>query len=279
METNETVSDILQQITPTVDNTTNTDMITHTDRHSILSNTNDINYDSQIIWSTSNLNEKTTLINISQINTDIARPWKIRALVSCEYPKRTFTNSNGIGEVSNWDLTDETGSITMVAFNLNCHMMSGKIKKNQAYEFTNLTIRTTSNAFKTLPHLFQLVCTSSTRVQEIDLTISPIQPVYNLIHLKEVNSIDLNSIVDVQVQVLRDYGVSTGTFNDCVWTRRDLHVVQDGIHIKLSLWNDQARLVTRNMAGLCLKLKNVKVSWFDGSRTLSTMANTQLLII
>ncbi|CAF3798951.1 unnamed protein product [Rotaria sp. Silwood1] len=132
METNETVSDILQQITPTVDNTTNTDMITHTDRHSILSNTNDINYDSQI---------------------------------------------------------------------------------------------------------------------------------------------------NVQVQVLRDYGVSTGTFNDCVWTRRDLHVVQDGIHIKLSLWNDQARLVTRNMAGLCLKLKNVKVSWFDGSRTLSTMANTQLLII
>ncbi|CAF3128497.1 unnamed protein product [Rotaria sp. Silwood2] len=67
MQKNETVSDIVEQIIHTVDNTTNTDMITHTDRHSILSNGNDINCNSQI-------NEDTILINISQINTDITHP-------------------------------------------------------------------------------------------------------------------------------------------------------------------------------------------------------------
>ncbi|CAF1397063.1 unnamed protein product [Rotaria sordida] len=53
------------------------------------------------------------------------------------------------------------------------------------------------------------------------------------------NDTNYNSQINIQVQVLRDYGISTGTFNNCVWTRRDLHVAQDGIHIKLSLWNDQ----------------------------------------
>jgi hypothetical protein len=57
--------------------------------------------------------------------------WKIRAFVTCIYPKRTFTNAHGAGEISNWDLTDQSGSITLVAFNLNSHIMADKLKKNQ----------------------------------------------------------------------------------------------------------------------------------------------------
>jgi hypothetical protein len=40
-------------------------------------------------------------------------------------------NTHGSGEVSNWDLTDESGSITLAAFNLNSHIMTDKIKKDQ----------------------------------------------------------------------------------------------------------------------------------------------------
>ncbi|CAF3580856.1 unnamed protein product, partial [Rotaria sp. Silwood2] len=83
---------------------------------------------------------------------------------------------------------------------------------------------------------------------------------------------------DVQGRVLRDFGISTGERNDNIWSRRDIHIDQDGSHFSMTLWNSQARLVDRNMVGLNIKFKNVKVSWFDGARILITMADTQLSI-
>ncbi|CAF1472498.1 unnamed protein product [Adineta steineri] len=104
-------------------------------------------------------NNERVLINIVDINNNITFLWKIRAVVTYEYPKRTFVNTHGTREISNWDLTDSSGSITLVAFNVNSCMMSTKLQKDQAYEFTNLNIRSASDAFKTLPHQYQLVCT------------------------------------------------------------------------------------------------------------------------
>ncbi|CAM4840044.1 unnamed protein product [Rotaria magnacalcarata] len=257
MEIPVTISDYVEQLLNPVDNTANSAVTTNIDQHAILSNIDDAHSHQQ----TAN---ETILINISQINSNIIYPWKIRALVTCAYPKRTFTNTHGTGEISNWDLTDQSGSITLIAFNINSHIMSDKIKKDQAYEFFNLSCRGASEAFKTLPHLYQLVCTNSTRVEEIDISFDNKQENYNFIHLNEVNSIPLNSIVDVQVRVLRDYGISTGTQNENVWSRRDLHVDQDGTQLKMTLWNNQARSISRSMVGLKIKLKNVKISWFNG---------------
>ncbi|CAF5148471.1 unnamed protein product, partial [Rotaria magnacalcarata] len=67
----------------------------------------------------------------------------------------------------------------------------------------------------------------------------------------------------VQANVVRDFGISTGVRNVSVWTRRYLHITQDGIQTGLTLWNDQARLIDHNMTGLQIKLKNVKISSFD----------------
>ncbi|CAF1991818.1 unnamed protein product [Rotaria magnacalcarata] len=143
----------------------------------------------------------------------------------------------------------------------------------------NLSIRPASETLKTLPHPFQLVCTNATNVQEIDLSFDHRQISYSFTHLNQVNNIQLNTIIDVQVQVVRDFGISTGMKNENIWTRRDLHVSQDEIHLGMTLWNTQARFFDRNMAGLKIKLKNVKVSWFDGSRVLISMGNTQLSVV
>ncbi|CAF4877736.1 unnamed protein product, partial [Rotaria sp. Silwood1] len=205
-----------------------------------------------------------TLININDINTDITFLWKILAFVTCIYPKRTFTNGHGTGEISNWDLTDQSGSITLVAFNLNSHIMADKLKKNQAYEFTNLTIKSAVDIYKTLPHPFQLTCTNGTRVREIDPPFVLEENTYNFTPLNQINSLPMNSIIDVEVRVLRDFGISTGTKNETIWSRRDIHVDQDGSHIGMTLWNEQARLVKKPMINDRIRFKNVKISWFDG---------------
>lgn len=57
--------------------------------------------------------------------------WKIQAIISYEYTKRTFINIHGSGEISSWDLSDESGSITLIAFNLNSHLLSNKLKKDK----------------------------------------------------------------------------------------------------------------------------------------------------
>ncbi|CAF2042231.1 unnamed protein product [Rotaria magnacalcarata] len=116
---------------------------------------------------------------------------------------------------------------------------------------------------------------------EIPVTISDyveqlLNPVDNTANSAVTTNIDQHAILsniddahshqqtDVQVRVLRDYGISTGTQNENVWSRRDLHVDQDGTQLKMTLWNNQARSISRSMVGLKIKLKNVKISWFNG---------------
>ncbi len=46
----------------------------------------------------------------------------------------------------------------------------------------------------------------------------------------------------MDIRVLRDYGTTSGTTNENSWARRELHVGQDGTHLRLTLWNDQVIL-------------------------------------
>ncbi|CAF4221896.1 unnamed protein product [Rotaria magnacalcarata] len=227
----------------------NIDLSINKSTESIIQNMNNDHHDNERV-----------LINIAEINNNITYLWKIRTEIICEYPKRTFFNTHGTGEISNWDLSDASGSITLVAFNLNSQTMSSKLKKNKAYEFTNLNIRPASDAFKTLSHQFQLLCTNGTNVKEIDFRFDHQHLCYKFVHLNQVNTIPMHSIIG---RVLRDFGISTGERNDNIWSRRDIHIDQDGSHFSMTLWNSQARLVDRNMVGLNIKFKSVKVSWFD----------------
>ncbi|CAF1374559.1 unnamed protein product [Rotaria sp. Silwood1] len=130
-------------------------------------------------------------------------------MISCKHPKRKYINSNGEGEISTWDLVDDTGAINLVAFNLDSYIMSNKLIEGQVIECLN-----------------------------------------------------------VQVQVLRDYGITAGNTNGNSWTRRELHVAQDG-----------AKIIPTSVICKWLKIKNIKVDWFNGSRTLVSMGNTRLSII
>ncbi|CAF1517716.1 unnamed protein product [Rotaria sp. Silwood1] len=53
-------------------------------------------------------------------------------MISCKHPKRKYINSNGEGEISTWDLVDDTGAINLVAFNLDSYIMSNKLVEGQA---------------------------------------------------------------------------------------------------------------------------------------------------
>ena len=57
--------------------------------------------------------------------------WKIRAVVTCEYRKRTFMNTHGSGDIASWNLTDSSGSITLIAFNLNAYTMTNRLEKDK----------------------------------------------------------------------------------------------------------------------------------------------------
>lgn len=59
----------------------------------------------------------------------------IIATVICKQPTRMYTNANGLGEISTWDLADDTGSINLVAFNLNSKSMSDKLIDGKVIKF------------------------------------------------------------------------------------------------------------------------------------------------
>ncbi|CAF4339308.1 unnamed protein product, partial [Rotaria magnacalcarata] len=184
------------------------------------------------------INNELIVLKIVQINTDIDFRWKIIATVICKQPTRTYTNANGLGEISTWDLADDTGSINLVAFNFNSKSMSDKLIEGKSFEFTGLSIKTADSVYKTLSHPFQLIATNRTNVQET-LMLFKYELTHNFTNLNEIEYLPINSTVDVQVGVLRDYGITTGSTNDNTWTRRELHVHQDGAHIRMTLWNEQ----------------------------------------
>lgn len=50
------------------------------------------------------------------------------------YPKKTFVNDQGEGEIFSCDLTDDTGSITLIGFNAYALLLTDKIRKNTVVE-------------------------------------------------------------------------------------------------------------------------------------------------
>ncbi|CAF3685585.1 unnamed protein product, partial [Rotaria socialis] len=56
-------------------------------------------------------------------------------------------------------------------------------------------------------------------------------------------------------------------------------ITPNSAHIKLTLWNEQAKTIPKSIIQKTLKIKNIKVDFFNGSRTLVTMANTRIAII
>jgi hypothetical protein len=57
--------------------------------------------------------------------------WKIQAIINYEYQKRTYNNTHGSGEISSWDLIDDSGLITLIAFNLNAYILSSKLEQDK----------------------------------------------------------------------------------------------------------------------------------------------------
>ncbi len=53
--------------------------------------------------------------------------WKIRAIVDFKHPRKTYINTAGAGELTTWDLVDETGSINLVAFNLQSNILASRM--------------------------------------------------------------------------------------------------------------------------------------------------------
>lgn len=67
--------------------------------------------------------------------------WKIHAKVDFIYPKKTYVNDQGTGEIFSCDLTDETGSITFVGFNSSALMLAEKIHLNKVVIISKETIK------------------------------------------------------------------------------------------------------------------------------------------
>ncbi|CAF1473228.1 unnamed protein product [Adineta ricciae] len=197
--------------------------------------------------------------------------WKLRAIVHFKHPKKTFTNATGVGEVTTWDLVDDTGSMNLVAFNIQSNMMTNTLIIGKCYEMSHLSIKTVDRVYKTLSNDVQLLATSRTSAHEVVSNFT-YEPVANFVTLQEIENLPLHSIVvkksfaafflcslmnrtqsdssiftwsmfylDVNVQVLRDYGTTTGFSNNYSWSRREIHVGQNGVAIRMTLWNDQVR--------------------------------------
>ncbi|CAF3303668.1 unnamed protein product [Rotaria socialis] len=199
-------------------------------------------------------------------------------IVESEQITKTDVTRNTRGEISTFDLVDNTSAINLIAFNLDSYIMSNKLIEGQSYEFDGLSIRSVDDLYKKLPHEFQLMVNKTTTVREITMSFN-YELTYNFINLNRIETLPLNSIIDVEVTVLRDYGITAGITNGNSWVRREIHAAQDGVHIKLTLWNEQAKTIPKSIIQKTLKIKNIKVDFFNGSRTLVTMANTRIAII
>ena len=63
-------------------------------------------------------------------NLNFIYRWKIQAKVDFIYPRKTFVNAQGQGEIFSCDVFDDTGSITLIGFNANALLLSNRIQQD-----------------------------------------------------------------------------------------------------------------------------------------------------
>ncbi|CAF4395973.1 unnamed protein product [Rotaria sp. Silwood2] len=246
----------------------------------------------------------TTITNIDSIKNnrlfkvEVLNPfqnrWTIRVRIANKTPIRTY--SNGDGQLFSCSLIDETSEIRATGFGNDCNRLEPILI---IYYITQAQIKYANKQFNTLNNEFEMTFNNDTIIEPCldNIPSIPMQRLH-FISINQIQDIETNSFIDVIGIVMSINDIIHGkSKQNKDYTKRDILILDRTGQIPVTLWYRIVRKNSNKTKGklsienifqaenfqpsatrAVIMLKGVCVKDFNGDRTLSVLASTQLQI-
>ncbi|CAF0936453.1 unnamed protein product [Rotaria sordida] len=204
--------------------------------------------------------------------------WTIRVRVANKTPIRTYLN--GDGRLFNCNFIDETSEIRATGFGDDCDRLEPILIVGNIYYITQAQIKYANKQFNTFNNDFEMTFNNETIIERCLDTISSI-PMQRLhfIPINQIQNIETNSFIDVIGIVMSINDIIHGkSKQNKDYTKRDILILDRTGQITVTLWYRIAENFQSSAIRAVIMLKGVCVKDFNGERTLSVLASTQLQI-
>ena len=205
----------------------------------------------------------------------------LRGRVTAKSEMRTFSRPDGKdGKVFNFDITDDSSEIRIVAFNSECDRFYDFIEKDMIYYINRGNIKPANRRFSNLKSDYEISLVHDSAIEiSVENEVLP-EVRFNYIPIDQIVGKSMNSAVDmigVITKVDRSLHSIVSRKNQKEYHKRDVTLVDKTLHeVRLTLWNKEAEEFNAGF-GQVLAVKNAMVGQFFG-KTLSCVQGTVLQV-
>ncbi|CAF1627353.1 unnamed protein product [Rotaria magnacalcarata] len=205
--------------------------------------------------------------------------WTIRVRVASKTPMRTY--ANGEGKLFSCDIIDETSEIRANGFGDDCDRFEPLLIIGNIYYITQAQIKYANKQFNTLNNDFEMTFNNETIIEPCLNNIQPNIPMQRLhfISIDQIQNIETNSFIDVIGIIISIKDMIHGkSKQNKDYTKRDILILDRTGQITVTLWYRIAENFQTSTVRSVIMLKGASVNDFNGGRTLSVLACTQVHI-
>ncbi|CAF0812562.1 unnamed protein product [Rotaria sp. Silwood1] len=201
--------------------------------------------------------------------------WTIQVRVANKTPIRTY--SNGDGRLFSCSLIDETSEIRATGFGDDCDRLEPILI---IYYITQAQIKYANKQFNTLNNEFEMTFNNETIIESCldNIPSIPMQHLH-IIPINQIQVMETNSFIDVIGIVMSINDIIHGkSKQNKDYTKREILILDRTGQIPVTLWYRTAENFQQSAIRTVIMLKGACVKDFNGDRTLSVLASTQLQI-
>lgn len=206
--------------------------------------------------------------------------WTIKARVSYKTPIISYNNSQKHGKYFSANFLDESGEIKATAFNENAERFFNLFEVFKVYIISNGNVKPApENAY--LKNDFEMIIENYTKVKPcVDDQTSVPMPTFNFLTIRQITFLPEGSYTDV-IGVCHKISCTTIVqvkLNNQQMFKREITLIDKSLKsITVKLWGTHAQHFSAK-EDCVIAAKNVKVSYFNSSISLSASATTMIYI-
>lgn len=207
--------------------------------------------------------------------------WVIKARVMNKSAIRTWSNAKGEGKLFSMDLCDDSSEIRATAFKNECDKFYDMIQIDKVYYISRCQLKTANKQFNTLKNDYEMTFTANTIVAECMDDVSSMPTVkYDFVPITDIADKPANTLLDVigVCKMASDVQELTAKSTGKLLKKREITLVDSsGAAVTLTLWGGDAESFDGSSTPV-VAVKGVRVSEFNGSKSLSLLAGSLLRV-
>lgn len=209
---------------------------------------------------------------IKDLNPFVTR-WVVKGRVVFKSDLKTFTSSKGEGKVFNFEITDGTAQVKVVAFSNCADIFYPLVEMNKVYSISFGTVKMANKKFSSNSFDYEIQLEKNSKIIASEDTGIP-QYHFDLVKISDLTV--GGGLVDVVAIIKEAYppGTVTSKSTGQDLTKRDLILLDETGNVRLTLWGPKAE--EEYLCDEVVCLKSVKVGEYNGV-TLSTTAASQVI--